>query len=231
MRVLGLDTATPATAVAVLETEGGRHSWQSRRHVPAPGERPGHSARLLPLVEELVAEAGGWPIVDLVAVGVGPGGFTGLRIGVATARALAQARDLPLAGVSTLASLAAAAAEDPEYAPQVVMALLDARRGEVFAAGWERGEPFLAPAALAPAALGAHLSARPGGALAVGDGAIRFRPVFEAADAVIPEDASPLHLVDAGRHCLLALRAPASDPATVLPDYVRPPDAEPRPRS
>lgn len=226
MRVLGFDTATPATTVALIEAEGAKHAWTRRRHVPDPGERPGHAAQLLPFVEELVTEAGGWATVDLVAVGVGPGGFTGLRIGVATARALARARDLPLAGVSTLASLAAAVAAEVEYEAEAVLALLDARRGEVFAAGWERGEPCLAPEAVAPEDLAARLAKRRAKVLAVGDGAVRFRPVFEAAGAVIPEDASPLHRVDAGRHCLLALRVPAGDPATVLPDYIRRPDAE-----
>src|SRR5262245_62002674 len=95
--ILGMDTATPSTAVAVLP-------GRERRHDPAPGKRPGHAAHLLALVSELV---GDWSEVERIAVGVGPGGFTGLRIGIATARALAQARDLPLVGVSSLAALAA----------------------------------------------------------------------------------------------------------------------------
>lgn len=226
MRILGLDTATPVTAVALLDTEGDEHASSHRRHVPEPEERPGHVARLLPFVEELVTRAGGWPTVDLVAVGVGPGGFTGLRIGVVSARALARARGLPLAGVSTLASLAAAVAAESEYEPEAVLALIDARRGEVFAAGWDRGDPFLGPEASAPAAVAARLPERGERVLAVGDGAVRFRSVFESVGAVIPEDASPLHLVDARRHCLLALRGPAGDPATVVPDYLRRPDAE-----
>jgi tRNA threonylcarbamoyladenosine biosynthesis protein TsaB len=116
-----MDTATPSTAVAVWAPDG---PAVERRDDPAPGERPGHAARLLALVDEVVP---GWDAIERIAVGVGPGGFTGLRIGIATARALAQARDLPLVGVSSLAALAA-----PHDGP--VVAVIDARRGEVFAA-------------------------------------------------------------------------------------------------
>ena len=97
---------------------------------------------LLTLVAEVVPD---WDAVTRIAVGVGPGGFTGLRIGIATARALSQARDLPLVGVSSLAALAA-----PVDGP--VVAVIDARRGEVFAAGWVGSESF-EPVALAPDAL------------------------------------------------------------------------------
>ena len=99
--ILGIDTATPSTAVALWSPEGA----VERRDDPPPGARPSHASRLLELVEEVVD----WDAVERIAVGVGPGGFTGLRIGIATARALAQARDLPLVGVSSLAALAAGA--------------------------------------------------------------------------------------------------------------------------
>ena len=95
-----MDTATPATAVAVWAPDG---TEVERRDDPGPGERPAHAARLLALVDEVVP---GWDAIERIAVGIGPGGFTGLRIGIATARALAQARDLPLVGVSSLAALA-----------------------------------------------------------------------------------------------------------------------------
>ena len=103
--VLGIDTATAATAAAVWTPDG---VAVEARDDPAPGARPAHATRLLALVEEALAGAGaGWEDVTRIAVGVGPGGFTGLRHGIATARALAQARDLPLAGVSSLEALAA----------------------------------------------------------------------------------------------------------------------------
>jgi tRNA threonylcarbamoyladenosine biosynthesis protein TsaB len=202
--ILGLDTATPATAVAVLP-------GLERRHDPAPGERPGHAEHLLALVAEVVE---GWAAIERIAVGVGPGGFTGLRIGIATARALAQARDLPLVGVSSLAALAA-----PHDGP--VVAVIDARRGEVFAASPGAFEPV----ALKPEALAARIEP---GSLAVGDGAVRFRQELERAGAVVPVDGSPLHRVSALEVCRLGAAAEPTDRDALLPDYRREPDARPR---
>ncbi|HEX2086509.1 MAG TPA: tRNA (adenosine(37)-N6)-threonylcarbamoyltransferase complex dimerization subunit type 1 TsaB, partial [Solirubrobacteraceae bacterium] len=87
MKLLAFDTATPSTAVALVAA-GVR---AERRHDPDPGERPGHAAQLLPLAARLLEDAGlAFRDLDRIAVGTGPGTFTGLRIGVATARALAQ---------------------------------------------------------------------------------------------------------------------------------------------
>jgi len=204
--ILGLDTATPSTAVALS-------NGIERRHDPAPGERPGHAAQLLVLVEE-VLEGVGWDAVTRIAVGVGPGGFTGLRIGIATARALAQARDLPLVGVSSLAALAA-----PHEGP--VVAVIDARRGEVFAAS----PGVFEPVALAPEALAARIEP---GWLAVGDGAVRFRMELERAGAHVPADHSPLHRVSALEVCRLGAAGEPADRDALLPDYRREPDAKPR---
>jgi tRNA threonylcarbamoyladenosine biosynthesis protein TsaB len=206
--ILGIDTATPATAVAVWAPDG---PAVERRDDPPRGERPGHASRLLALVDEVVEE---WAAIERIAVGVGPGGFTGLRIGIATARALAQARDLPLVGVSSLAALAA-----PHEPP--VVAVIDARRGEVFAASPGRFEPV----ALAPAALAARIEP---GSLAVGDGAVRFREELERAGAVVPADGSPLHRVSALEVCRLGAAAEPTDRDALLPDYRREPDAKPR---
>ncbi|MGH2917098.1 MAG: tRNA (adenosine(37)-N6)-threonylcarbamoyltransferase complex dimerization subunit type 1 TsaB, partial [Solirubrobacteraceae bacterium] len=111
MIVLGLDTATPATAVALLDTAAPADAAVAEsRHDPGPGERPGHTAQLLALAQGQLADAGlRFADVDRIAVGLGPGGFTGLRIGVATARALAQAAGAEIVGVSSLRALAAAA--------------------------------------------------------------------------------------------------------------------------
>ncbi len=222
MIVLGLDTATPSTAVAL--TGAGEEAIE-RRDDPAPGERPRHTSHLLALVEEVLSESGvGWTQVDRLAVGVGPGGFTGLRIGIATARGLAQARGLPLAGVSSLQALGRGVP-----APLVVAAI-DARRGEAFAAAWNEGREVLGPSALSPEALAGHcrrLGAE--GAqtpLVAGDGAIRFRAWLEAAGATVPEDDSPLHRLSAAHICRLAAEAPEPSAACVLPDYCRAPDAE-----
>jgi tRNA threonylcarbamoyladenosine biosynthesis protein TsaB len=211
--ILGFDTATAGTAVAVWAPDG---PAVERRDDPAPGERPAHGSRLLVLVEETLAAAGAtWDAIERIAVGVGPGGFTGLRLGIATARALAQARDVQVVGVSSLAALAAGAAGDP------VVAVIDARRGEVFAAS----PGAFGPTALTPAALAARIAP---GSMTVGDGAVRFRMELERAGAVIPADASPLHRVSALQVCRLGAVGAPADRDALLPDYRREPDAKPR---
>jgi tRNA threonylcarbamoyladenosine biosynthesis protein TsaB len=228
--ILGLDTATPATAVAVLPDAG---EPIELRHEPAPGERPGHARELLPLAQRAL-EAVGATFADVarIGVGVGPGTFTGLRIGVATARALAQSTGAELAAISTLDALAeaAGAAERP------VLAVLDARRGEAFAAAHIGGERVAGPVAIAPEELAAFAERAasapdaPAAAnpwLAVGDGAVRFRDrLVPAAD--VPGDDSTLHRVSALAVCRLARAAPTVDRDALLPEYVRAPDAVPR---
>jgi tRNA threonylcarbamoyladenosine biosynthesis protein TsaB len=219
--ILGIDTATAGTAAAVWAPDGPRFE---RRDDPPPGARPTHAQRLLVLVEEAVAAAGAsWEDIDRIAVGVGPGGFTGLRLGIATARALAQARRCELVGVSSLEALAAGARGDcPPVSPgDPVVAAIDARRGEVFAAAY----PGFGPAALAPEELARRI---PRGALTVGDGAVRFREELERAGAAIPADDSPLHRVSALQICRLGAQAGAADRDALLPDYRREPDAKPR---
>jgi tRNA threonylcarbamoyladenosine biosynthesis protein TsaB len=217
VKVLGFDTATPATTVAVHDSTTGE--MLERRDDPHPGERPRHTARLMSLISELLGETGwGWTQLDRVAVGVGPGTFTGIRIGVATARALVQARELELVGVSTLESLALNAGAD------AVCAAIDARRGEVFAGVWDgRRRLVMEPAALDPELLAQRIAPR---TLVIGDGAIAFRDALERSGAVIPDDDSDLHRVTAVNHCRLGLHMRASDPETVRPQYLRLPDAE-----
>jgi tRNA threonylcarbamoyladenosine biosynthesis protein TsaB len=215
--ILGLDTATPATVVAVLPDAG---EPVELRHEPAPGARPGHATELLPLIDRALDAVGaGFADVRRIGVGVGPGGFTGLRIGVATGRALAQATAAEIAAVSTLEALAAAAATD-----RAVLAVLDARRGEAFAAAFRDGERLLAPRAVAPEGLAALADPAHAPWLAVGDGAIRFRDRLEPA-AEVPADASPLHGASALAVCRLARDAHPVDRDALLPEYVRQPDA------
>jgi len=112
--------------------------------------------------------------------------------------------------------------------------VLDARRGEAFVAAWgaaapaadPAADPLLAPAALPPAALAEAAKRLPSGAVAVGDGAVRFRDVLEAAGALVPEDGSAAHRVDAAVHARLAAGMEAGALETVLPAYLRLPDAE-----
>jgi tRNA threonylcarbamoyladenosine biosynthesis protein TsaB len=219
--ILGLDTATPATAVAVLPDDG---EPVELRHEPAAGERPGHATQLLPLARRALEAAGAtFADIDRIGVGVGPGTFTGLRIGVATARALAQATGAALAPVSTLAALAEPVGGDD----RAVLAVLDARRGEAFVAAYRAGKRTVAPVAVAPDDLADLADPALAPWLAVGDGAIRFRDRLEPV-AVVPADASALHRVSALAVCRLAGAAPTVDRDALLPDYVRAPDAVPR---
>ncbi len=232
MIVLGLDTATAATAVGLLDSES-PDEVRERRHEPAAGERPGHAAQLLTLAQDLVEAAGiRFAAVDRIAVGVGPGGFTGLRIGVATARALAQATGAELVAISTLRALAAAAAAQAP-AGSGVLAVVDARRREVFVAGWRDGRQVFEQVALPPAALAERLRAGAESWLAVGDGAVRFRSDLHGAGCEVAPDRSPLHGVSGATICRLALEASdATARDLVIPDYLRPPDAaRSRPRT
>ena len=203
-----------------------------RRHDPDAGARPAHATALLALVDEALAAAG----LDLaqvrrLGVGIGPGSFTGLRIGLATARGLAQGLGLPLAPVSSLEALAAGARDEagPDGA---VLAVIDAGRGEGFALA-VRGEHRLGePAALGPDALAAtvtELAAGPHTPLAVGGGAVRFQAQLRAAGAAVPADESPLHRLDGRQLCRLAAAAETADRDAVLPHSARAPDATPHP--
>jgi tRNA threonylcarbamoyladenosine biosynthesis protein TsaB len=191
--ILSFDTATDvATACVSSDGEALAESASSGRSVGAQ--------RLLDDVHRLLERAGVTPgDVELIVAGTGPGTFTGLRIGLATARALGFALGVPVRGVSTLAALRA-----PD---DVDVGCIDARRGEVFCAG-----PGIEPQAVDPAALAPLL---PGGAAVAGDGAVRYREVL------IPPDDSALHIPHARHHA--ALRATAGPPD---PCYLRAPDAD-----
>jgi tRNA threonylcarbamoyladenosine biosynthesis protein TsaB len=232
--VLGFDTSTRATAVGLRLADGGT---LEARDDPAAGEHPGHATRLLAMADELLAQAGlEWGGLERIAVGLGPGRFTGLRVGVATARGLAQSLRAELVGVATLRALAEPAIAPGEGADRV-LAVIDALRGEVFAAGYAAsvdGAPVCALAvspALRPEELGDALRAASGAGaaswLAVGDGAVRHRAELEAAGALVPEDSSPLHCVRGSAVCDLGERSEAPHGyQEVVPDYRRRPDAE-----
>lgn len=223
MRLLAFDTATPATVVGAAGDDG---PVMERRHEPRPEERPGHAGLLELAGEVLDARGWTWRDVERIGVGVGPGSFTGLRIGVATARALAQSSGAEVVSVSTLAALALeSAAADPARA---VLAVLDARRGEAFVAAW-RGEKLLLEArAVRPDGdLATHVAAAGPRPLAVGDGAVRFRDELEAAGAEVPESGSRYHGVAAASLLRLARAAAPVAVEALVPDYVRAPDASP----
>ena len=166
------------------------------------GERDSRASTLLADVDALVRQAGAHPgDVTGLAVGIGPGSFTGIRIGLAVARGLALALDVAAAGVSTLDALAAGAAG--------AIPVIDAKRREVFVPG---------PRAVAPA----ELELEPG-VVYVGDGAIRYRDLFEQAGAEVPPDEDERHRPRARFHAALAGDFGPVD--ELEPLYVRLPDA------
>jgi tRNA threonylcarbamoyladenosine biosynthesis protein TsaB len=191
---LAFDTATSvATAALVLDGE-------------VLGERSSRAVRVLADADELLRDAGlDRRELDGVVVGVGPGSFTGLRLGLAAARGLAFALDVPVAGVSTLDALAAGAAG--------ALPVIDAGRREVFTV--VNGDA----AATAPQAL--ELTP---GTLCVGDGALRYRLVLEERGAVIPPDDDERHRPRARYHAELAKAF--GPPDEIEPLYLRVPDAE-----
>jgi tRNA threonylcarbamoyladenosine biosynthesis protein TsaB len=188
---LAFDTATSAATTALV------------RDGEVLGEAVSRAVRVLEDADELL-RAGGVERSELtgIVVGTGPGSFTGMRLGLAAARGLALALDLPVAGVSTLDALAAGA---PGAVPVV-----DAGRREVFAL--VDGEPVVcAPQEIV-------------GGLCVGDGALRYREVLERRGADVPPDDDERHLPRARFHVQLARDFGPAE--AVEPLYLRVPDAE-----
>ena len=183
-------------------------------------------------MHEILAEAGaGWADVDTVAVGLGPGAFTGLRIGIATARALTQANGgAALAGVPTLAALALALAEAPRAFGRRLVPLIDGRRREVFAAVFEAvddGVRQVEDVAVVPAGgLAAWLAAR-GDVVTGGDGAVLYRELLPASAVPAAGVVAPTAAM-VGRAAACGAPGLVHGPDAVLPIYGRAPDAKPR---
>jgi tRNA threonylcarbamoyladenosine biosynthesis protein TsaB len=191
---LAFDTATNVATSALVDGD------------EVLGERVSRAQTLLEDVDALLRQAGAHPSdLDRLAVGLGPGSFTGVRIGLAVARGLALSLELPGSGVSTLAALAAGA---PDALP-----VIDAKRREIFTL--VSGEPRV----FAPQELPLDEAT-----VCVGDGALRYRTLLEERGGVVPPDDDECHLPRARFHAALAGEAGAVE--DLEPLYLRIPDAE-----
>lgn len=194
MLILALDTATAVATSALVRSD------------EVLGERASRAVKILEDLESLLDDAGlRADEVEGIAVGRGPGSFTGIRMGLVTARTLAFSLDVPVAGVSTLDALVAGS---PGATP-----LIDGRRGEVFTLRGD--EPVCLPTE--------ELDVEPG-SLYVGDGAVRYRAQIEERDGLVPADDDPVHVPWARYHAALGRdfgRAGSAEPI-----YLRVPDAK-----
>ncbi len=222
LAVVGFDTATADTAVCA--TRGGEVLHESLIGLDAKGS-PRHSTALLAEVERAAAAAGGWGVVGTIAVGLGPGSFTGVRIAISTAAGLRASLGLEAVGICTLDAIGGGLAEQ---APgRLRLAVLDAYRGEVFAALYSSaGERIWEPLVEPPDQLAERVAALPESPLVAGSGAIRFRKELASRSVDIPDDADPVHRVAARHLCVLATTAAGGDDNSLAPIYLRPPDAE-----
>jgi tRNA threonylcarbamoyladenosine biosynthesis protein TsaB len=206
MLVLGIDTCLNACSVAVLD-DGVVLAYRSE-----PMAR-GHQERLAPMAEGVMAQTGrAIGDLDLIGVTVGPGSFTGLRVGVAFAKGLASALGKPAVGVGTLEALVASQVG-------LAAAVIDARRGQVYIQVFEDGHALMAPDVLplgTAAARVAELSMGRGLTL-VGSGAPLLAPLAPGAKPVTPEGCDARHV---------ARLAATRRPAPLRPLYLRAPDAK-----
>ena len=218
MRVLAIDTALAQCAVAVVETE----EVEPVAAEILPLER-GHAEALLPMLERVAAEAGGFSGLDRVAVTVGPGSFTGVRIGVSAARAVGLATGVPVVGVTTLSALMAPVIAFPRS--RLVVAAIDARGGRVFAqAIAPNGRTIIQPGILTIREIVRSLGSA--GVLVLGPGAAGLASeAWSVGLDVRLHDGSPLP--DIG---WVARLGAASRPGEALPKplYLAPPDARPQ---
>ncbi len=223
--LLAIDTSTLTASAAVLDDD--------RVVVENQAATTQHSEALLPLIDEVLRAAGLTPAqLDLLACGAGPGSFTGLRIGLATAKGLCFALGKPLLAVSSLAALAL---EAEALAPGgLVLSLMDARRGEVYAGlfrlrGDDAPEPLIEEAVFTPAAIVQLVRERAAGApvALVGDG-VPVAPEIFAGIGSVPAGASATpHGAAVGRIARARFKAGAGDElGTATPAYIRLAEAE-----
>ncbi|TAJ66469.1 tRNA (adenosine(37)-N6)-threonylcarbamoyltransferase complex dimerization subunit type 1 TsaB [Brevundimonas sp.] len=213
MRLMIIDTALGLCTAGVFEVVGGEARRPGLRSEPMV---KGHSERIAGFARDAAAAAGvDFADLDRIGVTVGPGSFTGLRVGLSFAQGLGAALDRPVVGLSTLDALAASAGE-----AATVAALIDARRGQVYARFWRDGRAEGPPAALTLEDAAARIGTLGADAVLVGSGAALF-----AAAAAGPR----LLVLDGPAPEALARLAAAADPALARPRplYLRAPDAVP----
>lgn len=206
MLVLAIDTATAATSVAVIDLDDPDSPLAVRQHVDARA----HGERLAPMISEVLAEAGArvGKLTALVA-GTGPGPFTGLRVGLATAAAIGQAAGIACYGVCSLDGIGALTSGR-------ALVATDARRREIYWASYRDGVRVVGPAVDRPADLPAHHAHR-----AYGEGALRYQE-----ELGLPVADAPLYPVPSALARLAADRVRSGAPGEPLtPRYLRRPDA------
>jgi tRNA threonylcarbamoyladenosine biosynthesis protein TsaB len=224
MNILAFDTATPVTSVAV-GVDGALVA-----EISITGDKV-QMERLMPMIDAALKEAG-LTVRDIngVAVGVGPGLFTALRIGVTTANTLSQVLRVPAVGVSSLDVLAAGVA----YRGGVVAAAIDARRGEVFARLYRVEDGLAMPLddqrVLDPQVLADELAALDENVTMVGDGFAAHCNTFKERLANRVTPASPEFMYPRASSLLQLAepalnQAPRGEPALLAPQYIRQPDA------
>lgn len=220
MLLLAIDTAGPDCAVAVARSDAAAATILARAR-----ERigRGHAERLMPMIEAALAEAGvGFNKLKRIAVTTGPGSFTGVRIGVAAARGLALALDIPAVGVGSLHALAFPLLRSDRYA--TVAVALDARRGELFGfiQNGRSGEAVVEPSAFAAADFAALLESCASPLVLTGSSAVIIAENFGTSVEVAGTAESP----DIADVALLGLSSDAAAPPTPL--YARDADAKPQ---
>ena len=220
MLVLAIDTAGPDCAVALARGDASAATIlaQSSERIGR-----GHAERLMPLIEATLAEAGvGFSDVDRIAVTTGPGSFTGVRIGVAAARGLALALDIPAVGVGSLQALAFPLLRKQRYA--TIAVAVDARRGEVygFVENGKTGDVLDEPMAFTVAAFAERLRHYAAPLVLTGSAASVIAENVESDVEIAGAHESP----DIDDVALLGLRANTAAPPTPL--YARGADAKPQ---
>lgn len=206
MIVLGFDTCLSSCSVAVRD---GDQVLAYACEVMARG----HQERLAPMARQVMADAGlAFDRLERIGVTIGPGSFTGLRVGIAFAKGLALALDLPAVGIGTLEGLAAEGFG-------LIFPIIDARRGQVYVQGFEGGRPLMAPDAVSVEGAAARIAELSMGRdfTLVGSGAAMLAEFAPTARVIAAEGVDARHVAR-----LAILR----EPTPLRPLYLRTPDAK-----